>query len=149
MKIRDMMTANVQVVHPGATLAEAAARMLELDVGSFPVCESDRLVGFITDRDIVIRALARGLDVSGEIVGNFMSAPVRWCFDDEGLERAAQVMTQNRIRRVVVLDRDKRLVGIVSLGDLAVAGKHGVLAARVLESVSEPATKAEFEVSAA
>ena len=117
MKITECMTRDVQIANPTQTLSEAAQLMAQLDVGVLPVGESDRLVGMITDRDIAIRGVAqgRGPDAS---VRDVMSNEVRYCFDDETIEEVARNMGDIKVRRLPVLNRDKRLVGIVSLGDL-------------------------------
>jgi CBS domain-containing protein len=107
-------------------------------MGMFPVCENDRLAGTITDRDIVIRAVAAGCNPDATPVREVMTKDLFYCFDDEDIVEAAQLMEERQIRRLPVLNRNKRLVGIVSLGDLAVRTHHDRLAGEVLESVSEP-----------
>ena len=113
--------------------------MKALDVGMLPVCEQDRLIGSITDRDIVIRALAEGLDPAVTRVREMMTPEVAYCFDDQSVTEAAELMEQKRVRRLPVLDRNQRLVGIVSLGDLAVRTHKDRMAGHVLERVCEPA----------
>jgi CBS domain-containing protein len=135
--LRDVMTRNVESVRPDASLKEAAAKMADLDVGAIPVCDGDRLVGMLTDRDIAVRAVARGSDPSTP-VREVMSSTVRFAFDDEPVERALETMKQRKIRRLPILDRERRLMGIVSLGDLAVDSDTEA-AGRVLERVSSPA----------
>jgi len=136
-RIKEVMTRHVEVVGPEATLREAAAKMADLDVGAMPVCDGDRLVGILTDRDIAIRAVARGSDPSTP-VREIMTSTIRYCFEDEPIERALETMTKRKIRRLPILDREKRLMGIVALGDLAVDADTG-RAGEVLERVSEPA----------
>jgi CBS domain-containing protein len=136
-RLKDVMTRHVEVVRPDAPLREAAAKMADLDVGAMPVCDGDRLVGMLTDRDIVIRAVARGAD-PGSPVRETMTSTVRFCFEDEPVERAVQTMKQRKIRRLPILDREKRLMGIVALGDLAV-DVDADAAGDVLERVSSPA----------
>ncbi len=131
------MSENIQVLHPGAPIREACEKMKRLDIGAMPVCEDDRLVGIITDRDIVVRGFAEDLKPQEEIVGNAMSMPVLFCFDDAPVEEAATIMKEKQIRRLAVLNRNKRLVGIVSLGDLAVDAREENLAGPVLERISE------------
>jgi CBS domain-containing protein len=135
--VREVMSENVQILHPGAPIREACEKMKRLDVGAMPVCEDDRLVGMITDRDIVIRGFAEGLKPEDEIVSNAMSMPVLYCFDDVSVEEAATIMEEKQIRRLAVLNRQKRLIGIVSLGDLAVDAREENIAGQVLERVSE------------
>ena len=139
MQLKDVMTRDVEVVHPNATLEEAAAKMDSLDVGPLPVCDGNRLVGMVTDRDITVRATAAGKDPRTTPVREVMTDNVVHCFDDDDTNEAARLMEEQQIRRLVVLDRDKRLVGIVSLGDLAVATQDDQLSGEVLERISEPA----------
>jgi CBS domain-containing protein len=119
MLLRDVMTPHVEVIHPDATLTEAARKMKALDVGPVPICDGDRLQGMITDRDITIRATAEGRDPNTTRVREVMTPDIVYCFEDQDVREAAQIMEERQIRRLVVLNREKRLVGIVSLGDLA------------------------------
>jgi CBS domain-containing protein len=119
MLLRDVMTPHVEVIHPDATLREAAQKMKTLDVGPVPVCDGDRLQGMLTDRDITVRATAEGRDPNTTRVRDVMTPDVVYCFEDQDVREAAETMEQWQIRRLVVLNQDKRLVGIVSLGDLA------------------------------
>jgi CBS domain-containing protein len=118
-RLKDVMTRHVEVIRPDATLRDAANKMADLDVGVMPVCDGDRLVGVLTDRDITIRAIARGADASSP-VREIMSTSVRYAFEDEAIATARDAMKRHKIRRLPVLDSNRRLVGIVSLGDLAV-----------------------------
>ena len=121
MIISEVMTRDVRIASPEDTL-ECAARVMEQeDFGSLPVAENDRLVGMLTDRDITIRAVARGLAPRDSKVREVMSTEVRYVYDDESVPAVARVMGDLHVRRLPVLDRDKRLVGIVSLGDLALS----------------------------
>jgi CBS domain-containing protein len=120
MKISDIMTRDVHLASPSQKLREAAAEMEKNDIGVLPVGDNDRLVGMITDRDIAVRGISHGLGPDAP-VRDVMSTQVRYCFDDEDIEDLAQNMADEQIRRLPVLNRDKRLVGIVSLGDLAVS----------------------------
>ena len=113
------MTRHVEVIHPDATLREAAQKMKTLDVGPVPVCDGERLQGMLTDRDITIRATAEGRDPNTTRVRDVMTPDMVYCFEDQDVREAARIMEERQIRRLVVLNRDKRLVGIVSLGDLA------------------------------
>src|SRR5687768_7283849 len=118
MKISEVMTEGVECLRPRDSIAHAAERMRELDVGSLPVCgDEDKLVGMITDRDITIRATASGSDTNVTSVREVMTPNIVYCFEDQNIEDAAKLMEEKQIRRLVVLNRDKRLVGIVSLGD--------------------------------
>jgi CBS domain-containing protein len=121
MIISEVMTRDVRIASPDDTLQCAAQIMEEEDFGSLPVAENDRLVGMLTDRDITIRAVARGMAPQESTVREVMSTEIRYVFDDESVRDAAQVMGDLHVRRLPVLNREKRLVGIVSLGDLALA----------------------------
>ena len=138
MQISEIMTRNVQVIPPDATLLDAARMMRDLDVGGLPVCDGDRLTGFVTDRDIVVRAIAEGESPDQCKVSDVMSDEIVWCYEDVDVEEAGRLMQERQVRRLAVLDRQKRLVGILSLGDLAVEGEDEEFAGEVLEQVSEP-----------
>lgn len=136
MLVNEIMTRDVQLVSPGDSLQTAAQVMTVYDFGMVPVGEDDRLVGMLTDRDITTRAVARGLDPSRCQVGEVMSPEVNYVFEDQTVEDAARSMSELQIRRLPVLSRKKRLVGIVSLGDLAVT--RPVPAADALSGISQP-----------
>jgi CBS domain-containing protein len=140
MQVKEVMTRGVECTRPSATLQEAARKMRELDVGPLPVCgDNDRLVGMLTDRDITVRAVAEGQDPKTARVQDILTPNILYVFEDQDVTEAARLMKENQIRRLVVLNRDKRLVGIVSLGDLAVDTGDEELAGSTLEAVSEPA----------
>jgi len=140
MQVKDIMTSHAECTSPTTTLQEVAQRMRDLDVGPLPVCgDDDRLAGMITDRDITVRAVADGLDPSTALVRDVMTPNIIFCYEDQDVSDAAHMMEQNQIRRLVVLNRDKRMVGILSLGDLAVDTGDEQLAGHTLEAVSEPA----------
>jgi CBS domain-containing protein len=120
MQIREIMTPDVEVIRPDDTLRTAAKMMADYDVGAFPIGENDRLVGMITDRDITVRGVAQGRDPDKTTVREAMSGRVLYCFEDDGVAEVARKMGDWQVRRLPVLNRDKRLVGIVSLGDLAI-----------------------------
>lgn len=140
MQLRDVMTRNVEITQPDATVQEAAVKMRALNVGALPVCDGDRLVGFLTDRDITVRATADGRNPANTTIGEVMTPDIAYCFDDQKIGEAACVMAEKQIRRMPVRDRNKRLVGIVSLGSLAVHTKDDKLAGDVLKQVSKPAS---------
>ncbi len=121
---------------PDASLQEAAEQMKELDVGSLPVCDSDQLVGVITDRDITIRSVAEGHDPQADHVRDVMTPELVYIFEDQDTSEAAQLMREKQIRRLPVLNREKRLVGIVTLGDLVVETGDRQTAGRTLEGIS-------------
>ena len=139
MKVKDVMTQKVECVRPEATIQEAAAKMKSFDVGPIPVCEGDRVLGIVTDRDIVVRAVAEGRDCGTTRVKDVMSSDVVTATEDDDVKDVARLMKQHQIRRIVVVTRDKRLAGIVSLGDLAVDTGDEKMAGDVLEKVSEDA----------
>ncbi|SFB50231.1 CBS domain-containing protein [Azotobacter beijerinckii] len=118
MKIREIMTRNVQIVEPEQSIRDVAQLMEQIDSGALLVHEGDRLVGMITDRDIAIRAIAKGLG-SDTPVRRVMTPNVRYCFDDEDVQHVASNMADIHLRRLPVMNRAKRLVGMVSLGNLA------------------------------
>ena len=118
MKVSKFMTRDVRLVTPTQTIRDAARMMAELDAGSLPVQQDDRLVGMITDRDITVRAVAHGKSPDTP-VRDVMSREVLYCFDDQELKEVARNMGEVKVRRLPVVNRDKRLVGIISLGDLA------------------------------
>ena len=138
MKISEIMTAGVQVVRPDDTIRRAAQLMDELNVGSLPVCTGRKLVGIITDRDITIRATAAGRGPDETRVSEAMSEDLRWCFDDDDTAKVMDVMRDVQIRRVPVVDRDKNLVGIVALGDIAERLAQEV-SGETLKEISAPA----------
>jgi CBS domain-containing protein len=138
MKVSDIMTPEVETVAPEAALQDAAGCMREIDVGVLPVCDGERLVGMLTDRDIILRAVAEGRDPRTTRVRDVMSEEVRYAYDDQDVEEAVHLMNEHQIRRLPVLNRQKRLIGIVSLGDVAVRTDDEELSGQALEGVSEP-----------
>jgi CBS domain-containing protein len=140
MKVREIMSTQVQRIFQGASIQEAAEQMKTLDVGMIPVYDGDRLVGTVTDRDLAVRAVAERRDPASTKIREVMSPGVTFCFDDQEITEAADTMAGKQIRRLVVLNRDKRLVGIVSLGDLATASDSKQAASEALENISKPAS---------
>jgi CBS domain-containing protein len=139
--VSQVMTRNARWVAPGESLQRAAQLMGELDVGALPVCEGERLVGMVTDRDIAVRGIAAGKAPQSAHVDEVMSADVRWCFEDQPLDEVMAQMSDSQIRRVPVVSHDDqhRLLGIVSLGDLATkAAGAGGKVEQVVEQVSQP-----------
>ena len=136
MKIKDVMTSQVKIAGPDQTIGEAARMMAECDSGALPVGDGDRLVGMITDRDIIIRALAKDLGPETRL-GDVMSKEILYCFQDEDVEHVAANMGEQQVRRLPVLDREKRLVGIVSLGDLAACSKPKT-SGQAIAAISRP-----------
>jgi CBS domain-containing protein len=139
MMLKDVMTRDPVVIAPDAMLQEAAQVMRDIDSGVIPVCDGKRLLGMLTDRDIAVRAAADGKDPKATPVHEVMTSDIAYCFEDDDVQKAASAMEERQIRRLIVLDRDKGLAGIVSLGDLAVHTADDRLAGEVAEAVSEPA----------
>ena len=135
-KVSEVMTRDVRTVNPEQTIREAAAQMADADVGSLPVGENDRLVGMITDRDIVLRAVAEGRD-PGTTVREVMTDRIQYCFEDEDIDAVARNMADLGVRRLPVVNRDKRLVGIVALSNIAKCG-HPRATSVFLEGVAQP-----------
>jgi len=135
MRICDCMTSQVRIASPDQTIKEAAKIMADIDAGVLPVGENDRLVGIITDRDIAIRGVAEGKGPDAK-VREIMSKEVKYCFEDEDIDDVLENMGDLQVRRLPVLSREKRLVGIVSLGDLA--GNEAEEAGEALSSISRP-----------
>jgi CBS domain-containing protein len=136
MRVSEAMTRDVRVANPNQTIREAAVVMAEIDAGVLPVGENDRLIGVITDRDIAVRAVAKGKAPTTK-VREVMSEEVLYCFDDQDLDDVARNMGDVKVRRMPVVNRDKRLVGILSLGDL-VRNEDANVAAGTVSQISEP-----------
>lgn len=136
MNVRDCMSPQVRITSPQDTIQDAARLMKEADTGAIPVGENDRLVGMITDRDIAVRAIADGHSFETP-VGDVMTHEIEYVFEDEDLRQASDKMGKLKVRRLPVLNRDKRLVGIISLGDMSKSddASHGAAA---LSGVSKP-----------
>ena len=138
MKLSHIMTGGIETIPPQATLAEAAKKMASQDIGSLPVCgERRRVVGIITDRDITVRAVARGMDPNHTRVEEVMTRDVLSCSSDADVEDACQLMEQRQVRRLLVTDGNDTPVGIVSLGDIALCLRESQ-SGEVLKKVSEP-----------
>jgi CBS domain-containing protein len=138
MRLSNIMTGAIQTVAPGASLAEAAKKMASQDIGSLPVCSGERkVVGIITDRDITVRAVARGLDPNATCVQDVMTREVLSCRADSAVEAACELMESRQVRRIVVTDEQDAPIGIVSLGDLALSLRESH-SGGVLRKVSEP-----------
>jgi CBS domain-containing protein len=136
MELREIMTADVCIIAPTATIGAAARMMRERNIGMLPVGENDRLVGSITDRDIAIKGAADDRNPEATSVREVMSERIVYGFEDQSVEEGARLMGENRIRRLPVLDRDKRMVGIVSLGDIAERCANPTPAGETLAAVS-------------
>jgi len=139
MELKDFISYHVEAVSPDDSLKQAAVKMRDLDVGSMPVCEGNRVIGMVTDRDITIRATAAGDDPTNTKVGAVMTPDVVYCTEDDTVQEAARLMQEHQIRRLLVLNQERELVGIVSLGELSTATGDRQLAGETLERVSDPA----------
>jgi CBS domain-containing protein len=137
-QVAQVMTRGVRSMSPTDTLQFAARAMDELDVGSLPVCDGGHVVGMVTDRDITVRGVAQGLPVETTPLSEVMSEGVEYCFEDETIDDATEQMQSAQIRRLPVLDRQKRLVGMLALGDVA-AKANSDQAGEALADISEPA----------
>ena len=143
MRISEIMTRDPKLIDPTSSIRDAARRMKDEDIGALPIGENDRLIGMVTDRDIAIRAVAEDRDPSSTTVREVMSEKIYYCFEDDDIKDAARCMAQNQVRRLPILNRDKRLTGIVSLADIAQTGEECEKTA--LEGVSEPSGEARRE----
>lgn len=140
MKVNEIMTSDFEKIASTSSLFEAAQRMKLSNIGFLPVQEGDKLIGLLTDRDLVIRGLAEGLDPRSTPVKEIISSDIVYCYEDESVEDAARLMEDNQVRRLIVVDHHQTPVGIVSIGDIAVKSGQEQLAGEILERVSEPAT---------
>jgi CBS domain-containing protein len=139
MLVAEAMTRNVETISADSSLQQAAQKMEELDVGILPVCDGDRLQGVITDRDIAIRAVSAGAAPTEALVQDCMSTDPTWCYEDDQIDTALDEMQAGRIRRLMVLDRNDRLVGVLTLGDIAVKAQADREAGAALAEISRPA----------
>ena len=137
-KLKDLMSRDVQIISPDGTIKEAAQQMRKGNFGMMPVGESDRMIGTISDRDITIRAVAEGKDPSTK-VRDVMSVGIVWAYEDDSVDDAAKLMGDRQIRRLPIVNADKRLVGIVALGDFAVESADIEIAGEALSEISKPA----------
>jgi CBS domain-containing protein len=139
MQVQEIMTPAVEIADPNMTIRDAARRMRAENIGALPVGENDRLVGMVTDRDIVARAVADERSAGNTTVREVMSEGICYCFQDDDLNQAAELMAEHQVRRLPVLNRDKRLVGVVALADLGRSEQKA--GQRALQGVSEPTDK--------
>lgn len=139
MQVQEIMTPDVHIADPNMTIRDAARQMRADNVGSLPVGENDRLIGMVTDRDIVVRAVAEERSAGNTTVREVMSEGICYCFEDDDAEAAAQIMAKHQVRRLPVLNRDKRLVGVVALADLGRSDEEA--AQDALRDISQPTDK--------
>lgn len=137
MLAKDIMSKKPEFLPPTATLKQAADQMRTNDYGFIPVGENDRLIGAVTDRDIVIRAISEGKDPNTTALRDIMSKGIHYCLDTDSVEKVVQQMEKLQIRRLVVLNSDKRLVGIISLGDVATKTHNAKLCSELTDAVSQ------------
>ena len=142
MQVSQIMNRNVRVIRPDTNVRQAAQEMKTLDVGALPVCDGQSLLGMITDRDIAIRAVADAKDPQNTRVSDIMSPEVVWCFDDASTEEVAAKMADHQVRRIPIVDRQKKLVGVVALADLATSQEDSDTKADTIEGVSEDSGRA-------
>jgi CBS domain-containing protein len=135
MQVKEAMHTGVECVEPDTPVSTIAKKMRDLDIGAIPVCEKDHLVGMITDRDITCRAVAKGTDLSKVTAGDVMTKGIIYCRDTEDLQDAIHIMEDKQIRRMPAIDENKRMVGMLSLGDISHAASQA-LTGEVLKAVS-------------
>ncbi len=135
-QVSDIMTAEVQVIQPQESLRRAASLMQELDIGALPVCDGERLLGMITDRDITVRGVAAGLHPDQACVSDVMTGDIQFCTEDQDAQEVMRLMGDKQVRRLPVIDLDKKLVGIVSLGDVALRQPGHI--DQTVREISEP-----------
>jgi CBS domain-containing protein len=139
MKVQEIMSRNVQSVTPTTLTAKAAEKMRDMRIGFLVVLEEDRLEGVLTDRDITVRSVAEGRDPRASRVGDIMTPSVFYCYEDDDIERVGELMREKEVRRMVILDRQERIVGVVSLGDIAKTIGETDLAGETLGDITEAA----------
>ena len=144
MQVSQILTREVETIRPDTSVKEAAQRMRSMDVGSLPVCDGRHLLGMVTDRDITIRVTAEGRDAATTPVQEAMTPDVCFVFEDQDVQEAARIMQERQIRRLPVLSRDKKLVGILALGDIAQTGQDR-LSGDALQQISEPPSQGQAQ----
>ena len=137
MRVKEVMSKNPEYLPPTAGVKEAVDKMVKLDCGFIPVGENDKLIGTVTDRDIVIRSVGKGKDPTSIKVQDIMTKHVLYCYEDDDIDKIARNMSENQVRRLIVLNKDKRMTGIISLGDIARKCHDENLCGRALEGISE------------
>ena len=139
MKVRDIMTTTTQTILPDATLEQAAKKMRDYDVGLLPIVANNRVLGVITDRDLVVRAMAAGYNPHLTVVREIMTSRALWCYDDQTVSEAAKAMEANKVRRLVILDRNFALAGVLTLTDIATKAGYDRMPGHVLNRVASKA----------
>jgi CBS domain-containing protein len=138
MQLKDIMTRDIEVISADTTIFDAAQKMKTYDIGILPVVDADQLIGMVTDRDIVVRVVAEGQHPQNTKVRDAMTLNIVYSFEDQDVEDAVKIMEDNQVRRIMVLNRNKQPVGIVSSGDIAVLTENERLSGELLKQVSEP-----------
>lgn len=141
-QVSQIMNRNVRVISPDTSVRQAAQEMKSLDVGALPVCDGERLIGMLTDRDIAVRSVADNKEPQNTKVSDIMSPEVVWCFDDASTEEVAAKMADHQVRRIPVVNRQKKLVGVVAMADLATSQQDPDTKADTIEGVSEDSGRA-------
>jgi len=139
MKVQDIMTRDVECIDPETSIGQAAEKMRDHDIGFLPICDNDRLVGTVTDRDITIKSVAQGRDPRDATVREVMNPQVFYCYEDDDIEKVAQYMEEEEVRRMLILNHEKRLIGVVSIGDIASVSGEKHLAGETLGHIAEAA----------
>jgi CBS domain-containing protein len=139
MKINEIMTRNVECVSPSLKISLAAEKMLSEDIGFLPICEHNKVVGTVTDRDITIRSVAQGRDPRLAPISEIMTSTIFHCYEDDDVETVAKAMQTDAVHRMLIFDRNEQLVGVVSLGDIARASGESGLAGETLSGIAEAA----------
>jgi len=139
MKVKQIMSQNVECVEPETPIAKAAQKMRDLDVGFLAICDQGRPVGTITDRDITVRSVAQGLDPRLQPVSEIMTLHAFHCYEDDDVEHVGHYMQEKQVRRMLILNRNDTLVGIVSLGDIAKTSGEKELAGETLREIAKAA----------
>jgi CBS domain-containing protein len=142
MQAKELMTQSVECISPETLVTDAARTMKSRDVGFLPVCEKNRLVGTLTDRDIVLRVIAEDKDLGASKVSDIMTRNVFWCYEDHTSDEVANFMAEKEVRRLVVLNRQKKLVGVISIGDLAQKGEEHVTGKTIKDIANAPPARA-------
>jgi CBS domain-containing protein len=148
MKLADVMQRNVEVIPSNATVRDAAQRMSKRDIGALPVSIDERIAGMVTDRDLVVRSLARGDDPDKTRVSEIMTREVEWCFEEDSVDEASRKMSARQIQRLLVFDSANRLVGIVSLSDLVRTRGTSPAVTHVIEEIKSPTRSSAVGVDA-
>jgi CBS domain-containing protein len=142
MKASEIMTTGVECIAPDTKVLEAAKKMKKMDVGFLPVCDNDRLIGTVTDRDIVLRVLAEGRPIRKTVARDVMTQNVFWCYEDDNVNNVARKMQEKEVRRMLILNKEKRLAGVISIGDIAKAQGEESMVGETVKHIAEAPSRA-------